>query len=69
MKQIENSEDIFNDVKNALKNEIDYTHNIILDEMAKEKTPESIKKITNLFIIISNLNQAQTLVKAIKTPK
>jgi len=57
---------IYDKVKDKIQNEVTHTVNIINTEMEKEVTDETIKNLSNYFIILSNLNQAIELVKNIK---
>ena len=57
---------IYDKVSAKIQNEITHTINIINSEMEKEVTDETIKNLSNYFIILSNLNQAVALLKNIK---
>ena len=57
---------IYDKIKDKIQNEVTNTVNIINTEMEKEVTDETIKNLSNYFIILSNLNQAIELVKNIK---
>ena len=57
---------IYDKVSAKIQNEITHTINIINSEMEKEVTDETIKNLSNYFIILSNLNQAMALLKNIK---
>ena len=57
---------IYDKVKDKIQNEVTHTVNIINTEMEKEVTDETIKNLSNYFIVLSNLNQAIELVKNIK---
>jgi len=57
---------IYDKVSAKIQNEITHTINIINSEMEKEVTDETIKNLSNYFIILSNLNQAIALLKNIK---
>lgn len=57
---------IYDKIKDKIQNEVTHTVNIINTEMEKEVTDETIKNLSNYFIILSNLNQAIELVKNIK---
>ena len=53
-------------VKKMLQNEVDRTIDIINKEQQKENSEEVVKNLANYFIILSNINQAITLVSNIK---
>lgn len=57
---------IYDKVKDKIQNEVTHTVNLINTEMEKEVTDQTIKNLSNYFIILSNLNQAIELVKNIK---
>ena len=57
---------IYSKVQDRVNDEITHTVNIINSEMEKEVTDETIKNLSNYFIILSNLNQAIALLKNIK---
>ena len=57
---------IYDKVQDKIQLEVTYTVNIINSEMEKEVTDETIKNLSNYFIILSNLNQAIALIKNIK---
>jgi len=57
---------IYSKVQDRVNDEITDTVNIINSEMEKEVTAETIKNLSNYFIILSNLNQAIALLKNIK---
>jgi hypothetical protein len=57
---------IYDRVSDKIQNEITHTINIINSEMEKKNTDETIKNLSNYFIILSNLNQAIALLKNIK---
>ena len=57
---------IYSKVQDSINNEITHTVNIINSEMEKDVTDETIKNLSNYFIILSNLNQAMALLKNIK---
>ena len=57
---------IYDKVSAKIQNEITHTINIINSEMEKKNTDETIKNLSNYFIILSNLNQAIALLKNIK---
>ena len=52
--------------KKMLQNEVDRTIDIINKEQQKENSEEVVKNLANYFIILSNINQAITLVSNIK---
>ena len=57
---------IYDRVSDKIQLEVTHTVNIINSEMEKEVTDETIKNLSNYFIILSNLNQAIALLKNIK---
>lgn len=57
---------IYDKISAKIQLEITHTVNIINTEMEKEVTDETIKNLSNYFIILSNLNQAIALLKNIK---
>ena len=57
---------IYDKVQAKIQLEVTHTVNIINTEMEKEVTDETIKNLSNYFIILSNLNQAIALLKNIK---
>ena len=58
---------IYDKVSEKIQSEITHTVNIINSEMEKKDvTDETIKNLSNYFIILSNLNQAIALLKNIK---
>ena len=57
---------IYDKVQDKIQLEVTHTVNIINSEMEKEVTDETIKNLSNYFIILSNLNQAIALLKNIK---
>ena len=57
---------IYDRVSAKIQLEVTHTVNIINSEMEKEVTDETIKNLSNYFIILSNLNQAIALLKNIK---
>ena len=57
---------IYDKVQAKIQLEVTDTVNIINSEMEKEVTDETIKNLSNYFIILSNLNQAIALLKNIK---
>ena len=57
---------IYDKVQDKIQLEVTHTVNIINTEMEKEVTDETIKNLSNYFIILSNLNQAIALLKNIK---
>ena len=57
---------IYDKVQEKIQLEVTHTVNIINTEMEKEVTDETIKNLSNYFIILSNLNQAIALLKNIK---
>mgnify|MGYP003120500457 CR=1 FL=1 len=57
---------IYSKVQDRVNDEITHTVNIINSEMEKDVTDETIKNLSNYFIILSNLNQAIALLKNIK---
>tara|TARA_R110000744_G_scaffold212236_1_gene331242 strand:- start:38 stop:247 length:210 start_codon:yes stop_codon:yes gene_type:complete len=57
---------IYSKIQDKINNEITHTVNIINSEMEKDVTEETIKNLSNYFIILSNLNQAMALLKNIK---
>ena len=57
---------IYDKVQDKIQLEVTHTVNIINTEMEKEVTDETIKNLSNYFIILSNLNQAIALIKNIK---
>lgn len=57
---------IYDKVQAKIQLEVTHTVNIINSEMEKEVTDETIKNLSNYFIILSNLNQAIALLKNIK---
>jgi len=57
---------IYSKVQDSINDEITHTVNIINSEMEKDVTDETIKNLSNYFIILSNLNQAMALLKNIK---
>jgi len=57
---------IYSKVQDSINDEITHTVNIINSEMEKDVTDETIKNLSNYFIILSNLNQAIALLKNIK---
>jgi len=57
---------IYSKIQDKINNEITHTVNIINSEMEKDVTEETIKNLSNYFIILSNLNQAIALLKNIK---
>ena len=57
---------IYSKVQDSINNEITHTVNIINSEMEKDVTDQTIKNLSNYFIILSNLNQAMALLKNIK---
>ena len=57
---------IYDKVSAKIQHEITHTINIINSEMEKKNTDETIKNLSNYFIILSNLNQAIALLKNIK---
>jgi|TARA_R110001606_G_C15336829_1_gene646118 hypothetical protein len=56
----------YDQVKKMLQNEVDRTIDIINKEQQKENSEEVVKNLANYFIILSNINQAITLVSNIK---
>ena len=56
----------YDQVKKMLQNEVDRTIDIINKEKQKENSEEVVKNLANYFIILSNINQAITLVSNIK---
>ena len=56
----------YDQVKKMLQNEVDRTIEIINKEQQKENSEEVVKNLANYFIILSNINQAITLVSNIK---
>jgi len=57
---------IYSKVQDSINDEITHTVNIINSEMEKDVTDQTIKNLSNYFIILSNLNQAIALLKNIK---
>ena len=57
---------IYSKVQDSINDEITHTVNIINSEMEKDVTDQTIKNLSNYFIILSNLNQAMALLKNIK---
>lgn len=57
---------IYDKVSEKIQLEVTHTVNIINSEMEKDVTDETIKNLSNYFIILSNLNQAIALLKNIK---
>ena len=57
---------IYDKVQDKIQLEVTHTVNIINTEMEKEVTDQTIKNLSNYFIILSNLNQAIALLKNIK---
>ena len=58
---------IYDKVQAKIQLEVTHTVNIINNEMEKKEiTDETIKNLSNYFIILSNLNQAIALLKNIK---
>ena len=57
---------IYDKVQAKIQLEVTHTVNIINTEMEKPSSDETIKNLSNYFIILSNLNQAIALLKNIK---
>ena len=57
---------IYDKVSEKIQLEVTHTVNIINSEMEKDVTDETIKNLSNYFIILNNLNQAIALLKNIK---
>lgn len=59
----------YDQVKKLLQDEVDKTIEMINAEMQKENSEEVTKNLANFFVILSNINQAITLVGSIKPTK
>lgn len=68
MKGIKQQE-IYNQITKKIQNEVEHTLTIINKEMEKDLSTDTIKNLSNYFIILSNLNQAIQLISNIKPTK
>ena len=68
MKDIKQQE-IYNQITKKIQNEVEHTLTIINKEMEKDLSTDTIKNLSNYFIILSNLNQAIQLISNIKPSK